>query len=91
MLIVRCEMLQFDDISCKKRILLLRQKQCLCIICLLNNVLRGLINMKTVKITKLFFSLSCLMLLAACGSSSDNTQQLASWDNMYYYDVDMPK
>jgi uncharacterized lipoprotein YmbA len=31
----------------------------------------------------------CLMMLAACGST-DNSTQFASWDDMYYYGVDMP-
>jgi uncharacterized protein YceK len=32
----------------------------------------------------------CMLTLSACGSTVESTQ-MASWDSMYYYDVDMPQ
>jgi hypothetical protein len=46
----------------------------------INNIIMG----------KMFVAVACLLLLSACGSNSDSTQ-LASWDNMYYYDVELPQ
>jgi hypothetical protein len=47
----------------------------------INNIMMG----------KMVVAFACLLLLSACGGSNSDATQLASWDNMYYYDVELPQ